>query len=211
MAQDPWLQPEGPQVQFTTASDRLGRTPPRSGARGHLSTSRLRAHWVPLQLRSATACFPGKASQSLVPPFSPPCTPLGRWGQAGGRMKPQPTRAAAGFASRISDPRREDPPRAAPTSGSAWQVPGRARGRLSSAGAPLPASLRWGIALTGSHGAHFPGAARALLTLGRSSGRPRELLEGWTDHLATRPGGQAGGKEGGQMRVLVCQAVWAGR
>ena len=91
MAQDPWLQPEGPQVQFTTASDRLGRTPPRSGARGHLSTSRLRAHWVPLQLRSATACFPGKASQSLVPPFSPPCTPLGRWGQAGGRMKPQPT------------------------------------------------------------------------------------------------------------------------
>ena len=46
-------------MQFTTASDRHGRTPPRSGARGHLSTSRLRAHWVPLQLRSATACFPG--------------------------------------------------------------------------------------------------------------------------------------------------------
>ena len=83
---------------------------------------------------------------------------------------------------------------------------GRGGGRLSSAGAPLPASFRWGIALTGSHGAHFPGAARALLTLGRSSGRPRELLEGWTDHWATRPGGQASGKEGGQMRVLVCQA-----
>lgn len=131
MAQDPWLQTEGPQVQFTTASDRLGRTPPRSGARGHLSSSRLRAHWVPLQLRSATACFPGKASQSLVPPFAPPCTPLGRWGQAGGWMKPQPTRAAAGFASRIPDPGREDPPRAAPTSGSAWQVPGRARGRAT--------------------------------------------------------------------------------
>ena len=94
------------------------------------------------------------------------------------------------------------PPTLAPRGGS---QEGRG-GDSSVPGAPLPASLQWGIALTSSRGAHFPGAARALLTLGRSSGQQREPLEGWTDHWGTRPGGQTGGEEGGLILVLVCQA-----